>query len=105
MNTPHAVHTASRSRRQFFRAAGSLSAAAFAPKIAGGYYSHDGPSLPPPVAALKPLRDRVPPITPHEFGPPIEQAQRLMAHAPPSPRGSPSQAAKYDALFFSPGPS
>src|SRR5260221_6945322 len=33
----------------------------------------------------------------------IEHAQRLMVDAPPAPSGSPSQAAKYDALFFAPG--
>jgi Xaa-Pro dipeptidase len=105
MNTLNPVHLASRSRRQFFRAAGVLSAAAFAPQIAGGYYSDDGPALPRAFSGLKPLADRVHPIAPDEFRQRIEQAQRLMADAPAAPSGSPSQAARYDALFFAPGTS
>jgi Xaa-Pro dipeptidase len=105
MRTPHAVHTAHRSRRQFFRAAGVLSAVAFSSKIAGGESSDGGPSLPPAFSALKPLADRVHPITPAEFRQRIEHAQRLMADAPSAPSGSPSQAARYDALFFAPGTS
>src|SRR5258708_28273624 len=106
MNTPHAVHTANRSRRQFFRATGVSLAAAFAPKIAGGYhYSDDGPALTPAFSGLKPLADRIHPIAADEFRQRIEQAQRLMADAPAAPSGSPSQAAKYDALFFAPGTS
>ena len=105
MNTSYPVHLAHRSRRRFLQAAGALSAAAFAPKIADRHYSDDGRSLPPAFSALKPLGDRVHPITPDEFRQRIEQAQRLMADTPPAPSGSPSQAAKYDALFFAPGTS
>jgi Xaa-Pro dipeptidase len=51
------------------------------------------------------LGNRVRPITPEEFTQRIERAQALMAAAPPAPSGSPSAAAKYDALFFAPGTS
>src|SRR5260370_5285983 len=61
--------------------------------------------LPPAFSAAKPLSDRVHPITPDEFHQRIEHAQRLMADATPAPSGSPSQAAKYHALFFSPSTS
>src|SRR5258706_28383 len=105
MRTPHAVHTAHRSRRQLFRVACVLSAVAFSSKSAGGASSDGGPSLPPAFSALKPLADRVHPITPAEFRQRIEPAQRLMPDAPSAPSGSPSQAARYDALFFAPGTS
>ncbi len=103
MNPAHPIHPANRSRRQFFRAAGALSAAALAPKIAAA--AEDNTSLPPAFSALKPLGGRVHPITPDEFRQRIERAQRHMADAPPAPSGSPSQATKYDALFFAPGTS
>ncbi len=54
---------------------------------------------------MKSLGVRVHPITPDEFAQRIAQAQRLMANAPAAPSGSPSQATKYDALFFAPGTS
>ena len=105
MDTPRPIYPDNRSRRQFFQAAGVLSAAALAPKIPGGADSKDNASLPPAFSVLKPLGDRVHPITPDEFRQRIEHAQRLMVDAPPAPSGSPSQAAKYDALFFAPGTS
>jgi Xaa-Pro dipeptidase len=104
MITPHLTHPASRSRRQFFQAAGALSAAVLAPKIAAAS-SEDNTSLPAAFSSLKPLGGHVHPITPDEFGQRIEHARRLMADAPFAPSGSPSQAAKYDALFFAPGTS
>src|SRR5216684_7941877 len=103
MKTPHPTYSLNQSRRQFFQAAGALSAAALAPKIAAA--AEDNTSLPPAFSALKPLGGRVHPITPDEFRQRIERAQRHMADAPPAPSGSPSQAAKYDALFFAPGTS
>jgi Xaa-Pro dipeptidase len=104
MNTAQLVSPANRSRRRFFRAAGVLSAAALTAKVPGDY-SGDNASLPPAFSSLKPLSDRVHPLTPEEFRARIEHAQRLMADAPSAPSGSPSQAAKYDALFFAPGTS
>jgi len=105
MNTPHPIRPANPSRRQFFEAAGALSAAVLAPKISGAGTAEDRATLPPAFSALKPLGGRVRPITPDEFHQRIEHAQRLMADAPPAPSGAPSQAAKYDALFFAPGTS
>jgi Xaa-Pro dipeptidase len=104
MNTARPIHSINRSRRQFFQTACVLSAAAFTPKIPNGYLD-ENPSLPPSFSALKPLADRVHPITPDEFRQRIEHAQRLMAEAPSAPSGSPSQGAKYEALFFAPGTS
>ena len=104
MTTPQPSHPADRSRRWFFQSAGVLSAAAFVPKGPGGY-SEDSPSLPLPFSALKPLGGRVHPIGADEFGARIERAQHLMTEAPPAASGSPSQGAKYDALFFAPGTS
>src|SRR5229473_3811830 len=104
MNTAHPVNPADQSRRQFFQAAGVLSVAALARGISG-VYSDDSQSLPPAFSTLKPLGDRVHPVTPDEFRQRIEHAQHLMADAPPAPSGSPSQATKYDALFFAPGTS
>src|SRR6266446_3235046 len=104
MNTLDPTGSNNRSRRQFLQTAGLLSSAALAPRIAG-VYSDDSQSPPPAFSALKSLGDRVRPITPDEFRQRIEHAQRLMADAPPAPSGSPSQATKYDALFFAPGSS
>src|SRR5712692_3217102 len=103
MKTPHPTYSLNQSRRQFFQAAGALSAAALAPKIAAA--AEDNTSLPPAFSALKPLGGRVHPITPDEFRQRMEHAQRLMSDAPPAPSGSPSQATKYHALFFAPGTS
>src|SRR5216684_3925926 len=105
MKTSRSTHPAKPSRRQFFQAAGVLSAAALAPKIPGAADSGDGSTLPPAFSALKALGDRVHPITPDEFHQRIEHAQHLMADATPAPSGSPSQTAKYEALFFAPGTS
>ncbi len=105
MKTLHSTHPANRSRRRFFQAAGVLSAAALAPKISSAANSADNSTLPPAFSALKPLTDRVRPITAEEFRARIEHAQRLMADPPLAPSGSPSQATKYDALFFAPGAS
>ena len=104
MNAAQLGPPANRSRRQFFQVAGALSATTLAAKIPGDDSGDDG-SLPPAFFALKPLADRVHPVTPDEFRARIEHAQRFMAEPPPAPSGSPSQAAKYDALFFAPGTS
>src|SRR5436305_920354 len=89
------------SRRGFFHAAAGFSAAAIAPKSK----SSDMLALPASFLGLKRPADRVLPITAEEFGGRIERAQRLMADAPRAASGAPSQAAKYDALFFAPGTS
>jgi Xaa-Pro dipeptidase len=106
MNTQHPHRSFDRSRRRFFQAAGVLSAAALTPGIRyGNGFLEDDSSLPRTFSSLKPLGDRVYPITPEEFRQRIERAQQLMAEAPAAPSGSPSQATKYDALFFAPGSS
>src|SRR6266852_9750454 len=99
-----------RTRRQFFQAAGVLSAATLAPRIppTDGFMEDSPPcnaSLPGAFSGLKPLGERVRPVAPDEFRQRIERAQQLMAGAPLAPRGSPSQAVKYDAVFFAPGTS
>src|SRR5216684_3179430 len=94
------------SRRRFFQRVAATSGLALARKLR---VSPEGPidvePLPAPFSALKPLGDRVHPVTPDEFRQRIEHAQHLMADAPSAPSGSPSQATKYDALFFAPGTS
>src|SRR5260370_35317534 len=95
MNAAQAGPPANPSRRQFFQAAGLLSTAALAPEIPGS-------SHPAAFSALKPLTDRVHPITPEEFRARIEHAQRLMAEPPLAPTGSPPQAAKPHASFCAP---
>lgn len=92
------------SRRQFFWAAGVLSVGVLAPRVSE-HILENGAALPSAFSGLKPLGDRVRPISPAEFGARIERAQSLMAAAPAASSGSPSQAAKYDALFFAPGTS
>lgn len=52
-------------------------------------------TLPPAFSALKPLGSRVHPITSEEFQERVVHAQKLMAES----------AAKFDALFFTPGTS
>jgi Xaa-Pro dipeptidase len=106
------TNVADRSRRQFLQAATLAPAAVLAPLRAA--HPHEkipvsddekNASMPPAFSALKPVGDRVQPVAPDEFRQRIEHAQRLMADAPPAPSGSPSQATKYDALFFAPGTS
>jgi len=75
MNAAQPGPPANRSRRRFFQAAGVLSAAALTPKIPGAADSEDNTSLPPAFSALKPLGDRVHPITLEEFRARIEHAQ------------------------------
>ena len=93
-----------RSRRQFLRVAGSLSVATVAPNVALSHIA-DTPPLSSAFSALKPLGERVRPITADEFRGRIEVAQRMMSDAPSAASGAPSQATKYDALFFPPGTS
>src|ERR1700757_242729 len=104
MHTPLFVRSAMQSRREFFRAARGLSAATLLPKLPRGYAAPPS-TLSPAFSGLKPLGDRVRPITADEFRGRIEQAQRLMSDAPSAASGASSQATKYDALFFAPGTS
>jgi Xaa-Pro dipeptidase len=90
------------SRRHFFHVAAST--IALAPGLPSVEQT-DQVALPSAFSSLKPPAGRVHPITPEEFHQRIEHAQRLMADAPPAVSGSPSQATKYDALFFAPGTS
>src|SRR6266404_4756166 len=99
-----------RTRRQFFQAAGVLSAATLVPRIPPTDAFMDdssscNASLPAAFSGLKPLGEHVRPIAPDECRQRIERAQQLMAGAPLAPSGSPSQAVKYDALFVAPGTS
>src|SRR5882762_6064152 len=92
-----------RTRRQFFQAAGTLSAATLIPRtpLTDAFMedsSSCNASLPSAFSGLKPLGERVRPIAPDEFRQRIERAQQLMAGAPVAPSGSPSQAAKYDEI-------
>ena len=64
--------------------------------------SPDG-CLPPAFSAVKPLGDRVRPITPDEFRTRLAHAQQLMSEPPHSADARP--AVKFDALFFSAGTS
>lgn len=104
MTTTYPNRRTAPSRRKFFQFASALSAISLAPELVHGH-GDDNPALPSAFSQLKPLGDRVRPITPDEFRQRIELAQRLMADAPPAPSGAPSQATKYDALFFAPGTS
>src|SRR5258706_3069231 len=104
MTIPGPIQPDHPSRRRFFQVAGVLSAGALAPK-APGNGSDDSSALPAAFSGLKPLADRVHPITADEFSARIERAQSLMTEAPGAASGSPSQATKYDALFFTPGTS
>src|SRR5258707_1806754 len=92
------------SRRRLFQVTGFLSVGALTPRVALNG-SGESLKLPSAFSKLKPLGERVRPVTPHEFRQRIERAQRLMAGSPLAPSGSPSQTAKYDALFFAPGTS
>src|SRR6266436_1773575 len=91
------------SRRGFLNAV-ATSTVALSPGLHGGEQT-DQVALPSALSSLKPLGNRIHAITPDEFRQRIEHAQRLMADAPPAPSGAPSQATKYDALFFAPGTS
>jgi Xaa-Pro dipeptidase len=85
------------SRRRFLRGAGVTSLAALALPDQTRAAESCADSLPSAFASLKPLGDRVRPITPDEFQQRIHQAQQLMSGASGSP--------KFDALFFTPGSS
>lgn len=104
VSDPVPPRPAGSSRRRFFQSAALLSVGALTPRLAVNR-AEESPTLPSAFSGLKPLGERVHPITPDEFRGRIERAQSLMAAAPAAPSGSPSQATKYDALFFAPGTS
>src|SRR6266852_5258248 len=86
------------SRRHFCWTAAAATSVALVPQ-SSGENAPGSLSLPPAFSALEPLGDRVHLVTPDEFRARIEHAQQLMAEPSSAPSGSPSQAAKYDALF------
>jgi Xaa-Pro dipeptidase len=78
------------SRRRFLQSSAAISAVAVvAPQ------QQQSPQLPPSFSALKPLGDRVRPITPDEFHARLLHAQELMSKLEP----------KFEALLFGPGSS
>lgn len=79
------------SRRSFLTTSAVTSAAAFLPQQA----PQQPPQPPASFSALKPLGDRVHPITADEFHARLLRAQELMSQSDP----------KFDALFFGPGSS
>jgi Xaa-Pro dipeptidase len=76
------------SRRDFLASAATASAFAFTPKLAPL-------QTPPALSSLKPLGDRVKPITPEEFNARLLRAQSLMAQLNPA----------FDAILIGPGTS
>ena len=76
-------------RRDFLRAAGSAAILPLAPE------QQAPPSLPPQFSTLKPLGDRVRPITPEEFHARLVHAQEVMGQLDP----------KIDAIILGPGTS
>lgn len=80
------------SRRALLKAGALISAGTLAPELAGASQQQN---LPEPFSQLKPIRDRVRPITIEEFQGRIQQAQRLMTGAKPA----------FAALYVTPGTS
>src|ERR1700739_1691541 len=76
------------SRRSFLKSSAATSAVALVPQ-------QQPPPLPASFSSLKPLGDRVHPITADEFHARLLRAQELMSQSDP----------KFDALFFGPGTS
>ncbi|MBZ5702951.1 MAG: Xaa-Pro peptidase family protein [Acidobacteriia bacterium] len=85
------------SRRHFLQAGASASALSFLPAAAAAKAdAAAGPSdLPAAFSGLKPLGERVRPITPEEFRGRLAHAQQLMSELRP----------RFDALFVTPGSS
>jgi len=80
-----------RPTRRSFLGASAASLAALSIPVA----NPQTPQLPPQFSSLKPLGDRVHPITPDEFRARLAHAQQLMSQLDP----------KFDALIFGPGTS
>jgi Xaa-Pro dipeptidase len=79
-------------RRAFLKSSAATSAAVFLPQQAP---QQPAPQPPAAFSALKPLGERVHPITADEFHGRLLRAQELMSQSSP----------KFDALFFGPGSS
>ena len=94
MNKLNPNHRYQPSRRQLFIGAAAASALALTPAARVAEASEPG-ALPQALAGLKPLGERVHPITADEFHERMLRAQKLMAESSP----------KYDALFVAPGTS
>ena len=94
MNKLNQNHRYQPSRRQLFIGAAAASALALTPAARVAEASEPG-ALPQALAGLKPLGERVHPITADEFHERMLRAQKLMAESSP----------KYDALFVAPGTS
>jgi Xaa-Pro dipeptidase len=90
------------SRRRFLHTAGVLSSVAFTTNRLPPPQAADTP-LPPPFTSLKPLGDRIKPVTADEYRQRLEKAQRLMGDPPTG--GTATAPPKLDALFFSAGSS
>ena len=104
MHKPTLPASASPSRRGFLQSAVAGSAAVLTAKLDALSLERTEPAqLPPAFSSLKPLGDRVRPITPAEFQGRLEHARQVMDGAQRN-AGS-SSALKYDALFFAPGTS
>ena len=78
-------------RRRFLQSSAALSTLAFT----GASAAQTQPQLPEAFSSLKPLGDRVQPITPDEFHARLLHAQQLMSNLNP----------KFDALLLGPGTS
>jgi Xaa-Pro dipeptidase len=99
MSKPSQISNSNYSRRLFLQTttAGSLGTLALAAR-AEAKAELCADALPPAFSSLKPLGQRIHPITSDEFQQRIHQTQQLMS-------GSSSPAQKFDALFFAPGTS
>jgi len=105
MHQPTLPGSASPSRRGFLQSAVAGSAAVLTAKLDELSLERTEPAqLPPAFSSLKPLGDRVRPITPAEFQGRLEHARQVMDGAQPQ-GGASSPPSKYDALFFAPGTS
>jgi Xaa-Pro dipeptidase len=83
------------SRRQFLHTSAAVSAVPLTPILLSPQSAPPQPSLPPAFASLKPLGERVHPISPEEYQARVLHAQELMSQADP----------KYEALLVGPGSS
>src|SRR5205814_1411493 len=90
-------------RRRFLQTAAAVSFSTIAPDVSAQHMAC-ADALPAVFSSLKPLGPRIRPISADEFTVRIHRAQELMA-GPGDPSGVSPSAAKYDALFFTPGTS
>jgi len=84
------------SRRRFLRSTAAVSAAAFAPAASAHASAQaEPPQLPPGFSNLKPLGDRIRPLTPDDFHDRLLHAQNRMSEVTPA----------FDGLVIGPGSS